>query len=81
MHVAIMDGNLIWRKSGFESPVKWEMEVLCYNGIIFFVVVGFKTSCIKKKNSSVIDSNIGIVSKDFDGGMEVPPLHKRIKYK
>lgn len=57
------------------------MEVLCYNGIIFFVVVGFKTSCIKKNNCSVIDSNIGIVSKDFDGGMEVPPLHKRIKYK
>lgn len=43
-----MDGNLMWRKSGFESPVKWEIEVLCDNGIIFFVVVGFKTSCMKK---------------------------------
>lgn len=48
MDVATMDGNLMWRKSGFESPVKWEIEVLCDNGIIFFVVVGFKTSCMKK---------------------------------
>lgn len=47
----------------------------------FLLLLVLKHLVSKKKNSSVIDSNIGIVSKDFDGGMKVPPLHKRIKYK